>query len=267
MSKAQLFITCLGENFFSGVLRDMVAVLERLGVACEMPEGQTCCGQPFYNSGFQSQTRGPARHWLEVFGRTEGYIVAPSGSCAEFVRHRYPELFPAGQPEHALAVDVAARTFEFTEFLTRVLQIEDVGACFPHRVTYHASCHILRGLRLREEPKQLLRAVKGLELVEMEDEEACCGFGGIFSVVYPEVSRSMMEHKVRRIMASGAEAVVVAEPGCIMNIAGGLQKAGSPIRALHLIQVLAAQEGSRSYAGAALPRKERDLRPFAGGAG
>jgi L-lactate dehydrogenase complex protein LldE len=266
MTKAQLFITCLGENFFSGVLRDMVAVLERLGVACEMPEGQTCCGQPFYNSGFQSQTRAPARRWLEVFGRTEGYIVAPSGSCAEFVRHRYPALFPAGEPEHALAVDVAARTFEFTEFLTRVLRVEDVGARFPHRVTYHASCHILRGLGLREEPKRLLRAVQGLELAPLEDEETCCGFGGIFSVVYPEVSRSMMEHKVRRIMASGAEAVVVAEPGCLMNIAGGLRKAGSPIRALHLIQVLAAQEDGEVHAGASLSGAAQDLRPAARGA-
>jgi L-lactate dehydrogenase complex protein LldE len=266
MTKAQLFITCLGENFFSGVLRDMVTVLERLGVTCEMPEGQTCCGQPLYNSGFQSQTRAPARHWLDVFARTDGYIVAPSGSCAEFVRHRYLELFPAGQPEHALALDVAARTFELTEFLTRVLRVEDVGAQFPHRVTYHASCHTLRALGLREEPKRLLRAVKGLELVSMEDEETCCGFGGIFSVIYPEVSRSMMENKVRRVIASGAEAVVVAEPGCIMNIAGGLHKAGWPIRALHLIQVLAAREGSRAQPGVQLPGTARTLRPPAGGA-
>jgi L-lactate dehydrogenase complex protein LldE len=267
MTKAQLFITCLGENFFSGVLRDMVTVLERLGVECEMPEGQTCCGQPFYNSGFQTKTLAPARHWLDVFARTDGYIIAPSASCAEFVRHRYPELFPAGQPEHALAEEVAARTFEFTEFLTRVLKVEDVGARFPHRVTYHASCHVLRGLGLREEPKRLLRAVKELELVTMDDEETCCGFGGIFSVVYPEVSRSMMENKVRRIIASGAEVVVVAEPGCIMNIAGGLRVAGSSIRALHLIQVLAAQEEGRLHASAALPREARDLRrPAAGGA-
>jgi len=240
MTVAQLFITCLGENFFSGVLRDMVTVLERLGVQCEMPEGQTCCGQPFYNSGFQAHTLTPARQWLRVFGKTVGPIVAPSASCAEFVRHRYPELFPPGQPEHAAAVDVAARTFEFTEFLTHVLQVTDVGACFPHCVTYHASCHILRGLRLREEPKQLLRAVKDLELLPLPEEETCCGFGGIFSVVYPEVSGAMMQAKVRNIMASEAEFVVVAEPGCIMNIAGGLRKAGSSVRAMHLIEVLTA---------------------------
>jgi L-lactate dehydrogenase complex protein LldE len=258
MTTAQLFITCLGENFFSGVLRDMVTVLERLGVRCEMPEGQTCCGQPFYNSGFQSQTVAPARHWLQVFGRTNGYIVAPSASCAEFVRHRYPELFPEGQPEHALAIDVAARTFEFTEFLTRVLRVTDVGAHFPHRVTYHASCHILRGMRLREEPKRLLQAVGGLTLLPMPEEETCCGFGGIFSVVYPEVSGAMLQNKVRNIEASGAEYVVVAEPGCIMNVAGGLHKAGSQVRALHLIEVLAAREANAVSAGI--------TRPHAGGA-
>ncbi len=238
--KVQLFITCLGENFFSDVLRDMIAVLERLGAQCELPESQTCCGQPFYNGGFQSQTVTPARNWLRVFGRTEGYIVAPSGSCAEFVRHRYPELFPAGTPEHAAALDTAARTFEFSEFLARVLKVTDVGARFPHRVTYHASCHLLRGMGLREEPKQLLRAVRGLELISLPEEETCCGFGGVFSVVYPEVSRAMMKAKVRNIEAAGAEVVVVGEPGCLMNIAGGLAKAGSRVRPMHLIQVLAA---------------------------
>lgn len=255
MTKAQLFITCLGENFFSNALRDMVAVLERLGVQCEMPEGQTCCGQPFYNSGFQSQTLAPARHMLLTFARTDGYIVAPSASCAEFIRHRYPELFPAGQPEHEMAVDVASRVYEFTEFLTHVLKVSDVGARFPHRVTYHASCHILRGLKLREEPKQLLRAVTDLTLVPLPEEETCCGFGGIFSVVYPEVSGVMMTNKARNIIATGADYVVVAEPGCIMNIAGGLQKAGSPIKALHLVQVLASGAEQRSYPGVSAPAK------------
>ncbi len=240
--KAQLFLTCLGENFFSGVLRDMVAVLERLGVQCALPENQTCCGQPFYNGGFQSQSAPAARNWLRVFGHTEGYIVAPSGSCVEFVRHRYPELFPAGTPEQALALETAHRTFEFSEFLTRVLKVSDVGAHFPHTVTYHPSCHLLRGLGLREEPLQLLQQVRGLDLVPLPDSETCCGFGGVFSVVYPEVSRTMMQAKVGAIQASGAEVVVVGEPGCLMNIAGGLARAGSPIRPMHLIQVLAAME-------------------------
>ena len=238
--KVQLFITCLGENFYSNVLKDMVKVLERLGVECEFPEGQTCCGQPFYNGGFQSQTVGLARNWLRVFGKTDGYIVAPSGSCAEFARHRYPEMFEPGTREHAMAVETATRTFEFTEFLTRVLHVTDVGARFPDKVTYHASCHTLRGIGLREEPKQLLRAVKDLELIALNEEETCCGFGGVFSVIYPEVSRAMMQAKVNHIEASGAEYVVVGEPGCLMNIAGGLAKVDARVKPLHLIQVLAA---------------------------
>jgi L-lactate dehydrogenase complex protein LldE len=241
-TKVQLFITCLGENFFSHVLKDMVTVLERLGLQVEMPEGQACCGQPLYNSGFQSQTLAPARNWLKVFGPTDGYIVAPSGSCAEFARHRYPQLFAPGTWEHEAALDTARRTFEFTEFLTRVLGVTDVGASFPHSVTYHASCHILRGLGLRDEPKQLLGAVRGLAFVPLEQEETCCGFGGIFSVVNPEVSGLMMTEKVRNIVASGAEAVVVSEPGCLMNVAGGLRKVGSTVRPMHIVEVLAAQE-------------------------
>jgi L-lactate dehydrogenase complex protein LldE len=240
--KVQLFITCLGENFFSHALRDMVTVLERLGLQVEMPEGQACCGQPLFNSGFQSQTVAPARNWLKVFARTNGYIVAPSGSCAEFTRRRYPEMFARGTWEHDAALETAARTFEFTEFLTRVLGVTDVGARFPHKVTYHASCHILRGLGLRDEPKELLAAVRGLEFVPLDNEETCCGFGGIFSVVYPEVSRAMMADKVRSVEASGAEAVVVSEPGCLMNVAGGLRKAGSGMRAMHIAEILAAKE-------------------------
>jgi L-lactate dehydrogenase complex protein LldE len=243
--KAQLFITCLAEQFFPGVLKDMVTVLERLGVQCEFPARQTCCGQPFFNSGFQSQTRALARQWLQVFGDTEGYIVSPSGSCVDMVRHHYAELFPADSDEHRRARAVATRTFEFTQFLVHELKVTDVGACFPHKVTYHASCHLLRGLGVRDEPRQLLQAVKGLELVPLSQEETCCGFGGVFSVIYPEVSRAMMETKLCNIQASGAEVVVAGDAGCLMNIGGGLRKMNSPVRAMHLIEVLAANGGER----------------------
>jgi L-lactate dehydrogenase complex protein LldE len=245
-TKVQLFMTCLGENFFSHVLKDMVRVLERLGLQVEVPEGQACCGQPLFNSGFQSQTVGPARNWLKVFGPTDGYIVAPSGSCAEFARHRYPGLFAPGTWEHEAALETGNRTFEFTEFLTRVLGMTDagsaLGSAFPHKVTYHASCHILRGLGLRDEPKELLRSVRGLQLVPLDHEETCCGFGGIFSVLNPEVSGLMVTEKVRSIQASATEAVIVSEPGCLMNVAGGLRKVRSSIRPMHIIEVLAAQE-------------------------
>jgi len=238
--QAQLFITCLTEQFFPGVLRRMVTLLERLGVEVAFPEAQTCCGQPFFNSGFRAQARDLARRWLAVFGQTDGYIVSPSGSCVDMVRHHFPGLFPPGTPERQRAVEVAARTREFTEFLVKDLRVTDVGARFLHRVTYHASCHLLRGLGVREEPKRLLAKVQGLELISLAGEETCCGFGGVFSVIYPEVSQAMMEAKVRAVTESGAEAVVACDAGCLMNIAGGLRQANSPVRAMHLIEVLAA---------------------------
>lgn len=245
--KAKLFITCLGEQFFPNVLKDMVQVLERLGVECLFPEAQTCCGQPLYNSGMQSQSRDVARQWLRAFsaGDADAYIVAPSGSCVDFVKHHYAELFPAGSREHAQAEDLAARTYEFSQFVVNVLKVTDVGARFPHKVTFHAPCHALRGLSVRDEPKQLLRAVKGLELVPLNEEDTCCGFGGVFSIVYPEVSKAMMEVKVANVQASGAEVVVIGEPGCLMNVAGGLRKIGSPVRAMHLIEILASRGGER----------------------
>jgi L-lactate dehydrogenase complex protein LldE len=238
--KAQLFITCLAEQFFPGVLKRMVGLLERLGVEVAFPEEQTCCGQPFFNSGYRSPARDLAVKWLKVFGPTDGFIVSPSGSCVDMVRRHLPELFTSGSAEYRQAEDAASRTFEFTQFLVQQLKITDVGAEFPGRVTYHASCHLLRGLAAREEPKALLKAVKGLELVPLPGEETCCGFGGSFSVIYPEVSKAMMEAKVRAIESTGAEAVVAGDAGCLMNIAGGLRRAGSPIRAMHLIEILTA---------------------------
>jgi L-lactate dehydrogenase complex protein LldE len=236
--KAQLFITCLAEQFFPDVLKNMVNVLERLGVQVSFPDTQTCCGQPFHNSGFRADARRLARHWLETFRDAEGYIVSPSGSCVDMVCHHYVELFPAGTPEHQAAVDTAARTFEFTQFLVNQLHVTDVGARFPHKVAYHASCHLLRGLGARSEPELLLSAVRDLEPVTLENAETCCGFGGTFSVIYPEVSQAMMQAKVRDIQASGADFVVACDAGCLMNIAGGLERAGSRVRAIHIAQVL-----------------------------
>lgn len=239
--QTQLFVTCLAEQFFPGVLQQMVGLLEKLGVGVAFPEEQTCCGQPFFNSGYRDQARALAERWLAVFGPTDGYIVSPSGSCVDMVRHHYSHLFPAGSPGRQRAEAAAARTFEFTQFLVQVLKVTDLGAAFPHRVAYHASCHLLRGLGVREEPKALLKAVRGLELVPLSTEETCCGFGGTFSVIFPETSRAMMEAKVRSIEASGADVVVACDAGCLMNIAGGLRKAGSPVKAMHLIEVLAGR--------------------------
>ena len=243
--RVQLFATCLAESFYPDVLRDAVGILEHLGVTVGFPGNQTCCGQPLFNSGFHEDARSVARGFLAAFRDHEGDIVSPSGSCVDMVRHHFADLFPEGDPDHALALETAGRTYELTEYLVRVLGVTDVGARFAHRVTDHASCHQLRGLGLREEAKQLLRAVRDIELVPLPDEESCCGFGGAFSVIYPEVSRAMMEAKVRSIIASRAEAVVACDAGCLMNIAGGLRKAGASARPLHIAQVLASGRGER----------------------
>ncbi len=245
MPNAQLFITCLGDQFYTGTLQNMTRILERLGVDLIFPAGQTCCGQPLFNNGFENQTRNIAKNFLRTFSKSDAPIIGPSGSCVSMVKHHYPELFPAGTREHDLAVDIAWRTYEFTEYLVDVLQVMDVGAVYPHKVTYHASCHYLRELGLKVEAKTLLSNVQGLEFIPLHEEDTCCGFGGAFSVTYPEVSRDMMENKVKNILASGADTVVSCEPGCLMNIAGGLQKAGSKVRALHIIDLLASGEGAK----------------------
>jgi L-lactate dehydrogenase complex protein LldE len=158
------------------------------------------------------------------------------------VKHHYPSLFKEGTSEHNLAVDISSRIFEFTEYLVDVLKVTNVGAVYPHKVTYHASCHYLREMGLKTQAKTLLNSVKDLEFIPLKEEETCCGFGGAFTVTYPEVSRSMMENKVKDILASGVDTVVMCEPGCLMNVAGGLHKAGSTIRTMHIIDLLASRE-------------------------
>jgi L-lactate dehydrogenase complex protein LldE len=241
MANAQLFITCLGDQFYTHTLQNMTRLLERLGVVPSFPPDQSCCGQPLYNNGFEDQTRAVALNFLKTFGKSDAPIVGPSGSCVSMVKHHYPSLFRDGTREHTLAVDISSRIFEFTDYLVNVLKITDVGAVYPHKVTYHATCHYLRELGLKQEAKTLLNGVKGLELIPLKEEETCCGFGGAFAVTYPNVSRSMMENKVNNILASGADTVVMCEPGCLMNIAGGLRKVSSDVRAMHIIDLLASR--------------------------
>ena len=246
MPKAQLFITCLGDQFYTSTLQNMTHLLDRLGVEVIFPPEQTCCGQPLFNNGFEDQTRPVALNFLRAFTKSDAPIIGPSGSCVSMLKHHYPSLFPPGTTEHAAALDIASRIFEFTEYLVNVLNVTDVGAVYPHKVTYHATCHYLREMGLKREAKVLLQAVKGLAFVPLEEEETCCGFGGSFAVTFPEVSRSMVEHKVDHILASRADTVVMCEPGCLMNIAGGLHKAGSKIRAMHIIDLLASTESNVS---------------------
>jgi L-lactate dehydrogenase complex protein LldE len=231
-------VTCLGDALFPDAGVATVRLLRRLGVAVEFPAAQTCCGQPHFNSGFRDDARDLARHTLRTFddGRL---VVTPSGSCAAMVKLEYPELFHDDPAWHARAADLAARTHELSDFLVNVLRVDDVGARFEGRVTYHMACH-LRGLGLLTEPERLLRRVRGLEYVPLERADECCGFGGSFAVRFPGISGAMVGDKAGFIEKTGAAAVVATDAGCLMNIAGCLRRRGSRVRALHLAQVLEA---------------------------
>lgn len=235
--RVALFVTCLADHFFPQVGEAVVRVLRRLGVTVDFPEAQTCCGQPAFNSGYWAEALAAARRFLEVFRDAE-YIVAPSGSCVSMVRVFYPELFRDDPARLRQARDLARRTYEFSEFLVRVLGVEDVGARLNARITYHDACHALRELGIREEPRRLLRAIRGAELVEFPFHEVCCGFGGTFSVKYAPISTAILREKVRNILNAGAEILTSTDASCLMHIAGALSREGASIRALHLAEVL-----------------------------
>lgn len=239
--RVSLFATCLGDQFFPDVIECVATVLERLGVIVSFDPAQTCCGQPAFNTGYVDEARGVAARLLDIFDGAD-YVVAPSGSCSTMVRVFYPELFAQDAARLAQARALGARLYEFSEFLTKVLHVEDIGAEFAHRVTYHDSCHLLRELGISEEPRRLLRAVRGLDLVEMDDYKLCCGFGGTFSVKFPEVSVAMGNDKLEAAARAGAEYLVANDSGCLMHLAGLIHRRGLPLKTLHLAQVLAQRQ-------------------------
>lgn len=216
-------------------------VLERLGAEVSFDPAQTCCGQPAFNTGYTDEARRVAERVLDLFDGAD-YVVAPSGSCSTMVRVFYPELFADDPARLAMARALGSRFFEFSEFLVKVLGVENVGASFPHRVTYHDSCHLLRELGISEEPRRLIRAVSGVELVEMDDYKLCCGFGGTFSVKFPEVSAAMGRDKLKAAANAGAEYLVANDSGCLMHLAGLIHRQGLPLKAMHLAELLARQE-------------------------
>ncbi len=237
--KVTLFIQCLVDTHYPEVAEAMVRVLQRLGVSLSCPTDQTCCGQPAFNSGYRRQARVAARHFIEVFDEAET-IVCPSGSCVNMVRHHYEQLFENEPQWLPRALNLARRTFEFSEYLVDVLGIDDLGAHFEGRVTYHDSCHLLRGIGVRQQPRTLLQHVAGIDFIEMRDSDYCCGFGGTFSVKYPDISDAMVTDKVKNIIDTKADAVVGCDMGCLMNIQGKLSRLGSSIKVLHLAQILAS---------------------------
>jgi len=238
MPKVSLMVTCLGDALFPDVGVATVRLLRRLGVEVDFPEKQTCCGQPFFNSGYQREARDLAKHTIRAF-ETGRPIVTPSGSCAAMVKLEYPHLFHDDLVWHERAEDLARRTHELSDFLVNVLKVEDVGARFECQATYHMACH-LRGLGLESEPERLLRKVQGLKLVPLERCDECCGFGGSFSVRYPGISGAMVQDKAALIERTGADVLVATDAGCLMNIAGCLRRRGSTVRTLHLAEILAS---------------------------
>ena len=244
--KAYIFITCLVDTFFPEVGESMVKVLKDLGVEVDFIEEQTCCGQPAYNSGYQKDARVVAERFLSIFDRAlkddpdkETYVVCPSGSCTSMVKVFYQDIFK-DSPELLKKVErISQKTFEFSDFLVSVLETTDVGAQYDGIVTYHDSCHLLRELRVKDGPRELINSVKGLKFKEMELHDACCGFGGTFSIKFPNVSVSMLDEKIEGIVNSGADTLVSADMGCLMNIGGALSRQNIPIKVMHLAELLA----------------------------
>jgi len=226
----------------------MVKVLKSLGVEVDFIEEQTCCGQPAFNSGYQDDARAVAERFLSIFDKAlndesgkDAYIVCPSGSCTSMVKVFYEELFK-NSPELLNKVrNVSQKTFEFSEFLIKVLNTVDVGAGYKGVVTYHDSCHLLRELGVKDGPRELIKSVKGVKFKEMELHDACCGFGGTFSIKFPKVSVSMLEEKIECIINSGADTLVSADMGCLMNIVGALSRREIPVKVMHLAELLASR--------------------------
>jgi L-lactate dehydrogenase complex protein LldE len=238
-----LFVTCLVDLFRPSVGFAAVKLLEGAGCVVEVPETQVCCGQPAYNSGDRADARAIARQVIEAFEGFD-YVVAPSGSCAGMLRKHYPVLFEDDPEMAPRARALASRCFELVSFLTDVLGVTAVHAKFAGSVTYHDSCSSLREMGASEQPRALLRTVEGLSLSEADDREVCCGFGGTFSIKYPDISNAMVTAKTAALTRTGADLVLGGDLGCLMNIAGKLSREGSPVRVRHVAEILAGETGA-----------------------
>lgn len=238
--RVSLFVTCIVDQVFPKVGMAMADVLERIGYQVDFPEAQTCCGQPAFNSGYREEARTVARHFIDVFRDCE-YIVVPSGSCTAMVSHHYEDLFEDNAAMLRAAHELTPRVYEFSRFLTEVAKVDDVGARYDGTVTYHDSCHALRELHIKDAPRRLLANVRGLTLREMDAAQECCGFGGTFSVKFPEVSGAMARTKIDSILRTNASTVVSIDSSCLMQLEGAMRRAGLPIRTMHLAEVLASR--------------------------
>src|SRR4051812_37565833 len=238
-----LFVTCLADTMFPAAAKATVELLERLGHEVVFPEGQTCCGQMHINTGYQKDALPLIKRHVRTFLPYD-VIVAPSGSCVGSVRHQHAMVAAAAGQNglSARATEVAAKTYELSELLVDVLKIEDVGAYYPHRVTYHPTCHSLRILRVGDKPLRLLRQVRGLDLVELPAADQCCGFGGTFAVKNADTSTAMLADKMRHVLDTGADVCTAGDVSCLMHIGGGLSRLRTGVRTVHLAEILASTE-------------------------
>ncbi len=241
VKEVSLFVTCLGDVLFPDAVEATVNVLHRAGIRVTCPAGQTCCGQAAYNAGYRAEAARMARQTLRAF-RDGGPVVVPSGSCAAMVRHYYTDLFSYDPALLAQSLDLASRLYEFSEYMVRIAGITDLGATYSGKVTYHTSCHMMRGLGVREEPLQLLSNVRGVEYVPLSQPNLCCGFGGTFALKMHEISGAMLAEKIDDVRDTGARTVISCDSGCLMHIGGGLRRAGHKnVQIRHLAEVLAGE--------------------------
>ncbi len=236
--KVSLFVTCLVDQLFPQVGLSTVRILKKLGVEVDFDPRQTCCGQPAFNSGYAEEACQVARSFIEVY-KNSLPLVIPSGSCCTMIKVFLPKLFEEGSRDHQLARQIADQSYELSDFLISVLGVNETGASFSGAVTYHDSCHLLRELGIFRQPRELIQAVKGIEFREMEDSTRCCGFGGTFSVKFADVSAAIGEDKVQRILDSGAGCVIANDVSCLMHIEGLLRRSNTPVRTMHIAELLA----------------------------
>jgi L-lactate dehydrogenase complex protein LldE len=234
--KVSLFITCLSDALYPRVGEAMVRLLAKYGVSLQFPTVQTCCGQPAFNSGYWKEARDSAKTILDAFEDSD-FVISPSGSCTSMIHH-YPKLFEDDPLMLERADRLQSKSYEFTQFLVQVLGVTDVGAVFPHKVTYHPSCHGSRILGVKDEPLALIQNVKGLELVPLPFAEDCCGFGGTFAVKMADISGAMVTEKVDHVLETEAEVLVGLDMACLLNIAGNLRYRNEPVRVMHLAELL-----------------------------
>jgi L-lactate dehydrogenase complex protein LldE len=234
----QLMITCIIDSLYPEIGEAVVNVLRQAGVNIEFPAGQTCCGQPAYNAGMRQQARQMAIQTIRAFENTTGDIIIPSGSCCGMIRCNYSELFAEDETWLARAKTLGERCYEFSEYLVDVLGITDLGSRFTGNLTYHSSCHLLRELGVDRQPRALLNAIQGANLVELPNSQDCCGFGGVFSVEHAELSAAFLQRKITNIEITQAPVVVACDAGCITHINGGLHRLGKYPRAMHIAEIL-----------------------------